>query len=130
MSYSKQTWATGDTVTAEKLNHMEDGIEGAGGGGGAGGMAVIPLEMSGTDTQTSLTWSEIKDIVESGNAAVLRFSYEEEGFFQIMDYHVINVMLESGTYSISAIFSEDELVGGVIFIANSANSKAVMQAVH
>lgn len=32
MSYEKQTWVTGDTVTAEKLNHMESGIEGAGGG--------------------------------------------------------------------------------------------------
>lgn len=30
MSYTKQTWATGDTVTASKLNHMEDGIAGAG----------------------------------------------------------------------------------------------------
>ena len=27
MSYSKQTWETGDTVTADKLNHMEDGIQ-------------------------------------------------------------------------------------------------------
>lgn len=26
MAYTKQTWATGDTVTAAKLNHMEDGI--------------------------------------------------------------------------------------------------------
>lgn len=26
MAYSKQTWATGDTITAAKLNHMEDGI--------------------------------------------------------------------------------------------------------
>lgn len=30
MSYTKQTWATGDTITAAKLNHMEDGIAGAG----------------------------------------------------------------------------------------------------
>ena len=30
MSYTKQTWANGDTITAEKLNHMESGIEGAG----------------------------------------------------------------------------------------------------
>lgn len=29
MSYTKQTWATGDTITAAKLNHMEDGIAGA-----------------------------------------------------------------------------------------------------
>lgn len=26
MSYTKQTWNTGDVITAEKLNHMEDGI--------------------------------------------------------------------------------------------------------
>lgn len=31
MSYEKQTWATGDIITADKLNHMEDGIAGAGG---------------------------------------------------------------------------------------------------
>ena len=27
MSYEKQTWQTGDIITAEKLNHMEDGIK-------------------------------------------------------------------------------------------------------
>lgn len=26
MAYTKQTWVTGDTITAEKLNHVEDGI--------------------------------------------------------------------------------------------------------
>ena len=29
MSYTKQTWASGDVVTAEKLNHIESGIESA-----------------------------------------------------------------------------------------------------
>lgn len=28
MSYTKQTWANGDIITAAKLNHMEDGIVG------------------------------------------------------------------------------------------------------
>lgn len=32
MSYTKQTWINGDTITAEKLNHIEDGISGSGGG--------------------------------------------------------------------------------------------------
>ena len=31
MAYTKQTWASGDTITAAKLNHIEDGIEEAGG---------------------------------------------------------------------------------------------------
>ena len=26
MSYTKNTWQTGDIVSSEKLNHMEDGI--------------------------------------------------------------------------------------------------------
>ena len=30
MSYEKQTWVTGETITAEKLNHIEDGVEQAG----------------------------------------------------------------------------------------------------
>lgn len=28
MAYVKNTWETGDVITAEKLNHMEDGIAG------------------------------------------------------------------------------------------------------
>ena len=32
MNYDKQTWQTGEVITANKLNHMEDGIEAAGGG--------------------------------------------------------------------------------------------------
>ena len=27
MAYEKQTWQCGETITADKLNHMEDGIE-------------------------------------------------------------------------------------------------------
>lgn len=30
MSYTKQTWSCGETITADKLNHMEDGIESGG----------------------------------------------------------------------------------------------------
>ena len=36
MAYEKQEWKCGDVVTAEKLNHMEDGITEASGGGYCG----------------------------------------------------------------------------------------------
>lgn len=29
--YEKQTWVTGETITEDKLNHMEDGIATGGG---------------------------------------------------------------------------------------------------
>lgn len=38
MAYAKQTWNNGDVITADKLNHMEDGIA-EGGSGGSGGLA-------------------------------------------------------------------------------------------
>ncbi len=38
MSYEKQTWTTGETITAEKLNHIEDGIA----EGGTGGLNLVP----------------------------------------------------------------------------------------
>lgn len=34
MSYEKQTWECGETITADKLNHMEEGIENASSSGG------------------------------------------------------------------------------------------------
>lgn len=32
MAYEKHTWSCGETVTAELLNHIEDGIAESGGG--------------------------------------------------------------------------------------------------
>jgi len=59
MSYEKQTWQTGDTVTSAKLNHMEDGIASAGGGGTGGGVLIVGINMQ---TMTlDKTWQEIHD---------------------------------------------------------------------
>lgn len=37
MAYTKQSWKTGDVITADKLNHMEDGI----GSGGSTGLEMV-----------------------------------------------------------------------------------------
>lgn len=54
MTYTPNTWATGDTITAAKLNNMEDGIANA----GSGWDAIIRLthgDNSGLDTTANLT---------------------------------------------------------------------------
>lgn len=52
MSYQKNTWYTGDTITAEKLNNIENGIQAASqGGGGGGGLPSYTSE----DANKSLT---------------------------------------------------------------------------
>lgn len=53
MAYEKQTWATGQVITAEKLNHMENGIEEADAGGGASPSTVIPSPLGTAAIGTS-----------------------------------------------------------------------------
>lgn len=65
MNYEKQTWVNGDVITAEKLNHMEDGI---------GGSSLEPLTITITyhgDTRTYTAnktyedfYSELQDYLE------------------------------------------------------------------
>lgn len=52
MSYTKYTWTDGETITAPKLNHMEDGIAGAGGD--------YDLVIMGSLTDNLQNWSVVK----------------------------------------------------------------------
>lgn len=70
MAYTKQTWATGDTVTASKLNHMEDGI--AEGGGGA--LIATVSDVGGVLTLDK-TVQEIYDALLSGTPAYIVYQY-------------------------------------------------------
>lgn len=54
MSYTPTNWQTGDTITAQLLNKMEQGIASAGGGGGV----LIATDTGGT---LDKTWQEIFD---------------------------------------------------------------------
>ena len=61
MAYEKQTWAAGQTITAEKMNHMEDGIlnnqgaKGDTGPAGADGQAATIDSVTATVDSTSGT---------------------------------------------------------------------------
>lgn len=58
MSYDKQTWVSGEVITATKLNHMEDGIDSASGGGG-GLTVTFTTEDSGMSYTADKTFQEV-----------------------------------------------------------------------
>lgn len=66
MSYDKQTWVDGDLITAEKLNHIEDGIANA--GGGTASMTVNVTDTTVDDFTFTLdkTFVEIKAVMDAG----------------------------------------------------------------
>lgn len=55
MSYTPHTWQTGETVTAEKLNALEQGVANAGGGGGG------VLKATFSNNTLDVTWQNIYD---------------------------------------------------------------------
>lgn len=71
MSYTPTVWANGDTITAQKLNKMENGIAEGGGGGGA----FMVYDVEGI---LDKTWQEIWDAAEVGPVTVVTVSTSTE----------------------------------------------------
>ena len=64
MAYTKNTWADGDIVTSEKLNHMEDGIASGENVFIVGGVTLGEDKASLGGTLDK-TWQEIHDAMQS-----------------------------------------------------------------
>lgn len=73
MSYTKHEWVNNETITAAKLNNIEDGIEEAAQSGGGG--ALIVTYNSGANNLDK-TVQEIHDAITSATPVYLRYTYE------------------------------------------------------
>ena len=106
MSYTPTTWATGDVITATKLNNMEQGIASAGGGG----PIVVDVSESGV---LSKTWQEISDAGMS-----FRRDEESNGTFRLTPMELIGG--SPGDYFV-------EYSDSTSFVASSATDYPVFE---
>lgn len=67
MSYEKQTWVTGDIITADKLNHIEDGV--------ANKTLILNRIIEFPFQKLDKTFGEIKDAFFSG--VIIYYHYYE-----------------------------------------------------
>lgn len=103
MSYVKQTWLNGETITATKLNHMEDGIEGA-------YVSTIPVvTITGADNNYTMDMKagELYAAIENSVGFALT---ENSG---TISYYMITQAIENSGYSFT--------VGGNVFTAATAD---------
>ncbi len=67
--YTKQTWNTGDIITAQKLNHMEDGIA------SSGGFLITFTPANDEEAEVigtiDKTYSEILSAIQSGRIPLM-----------------------------------------------------------
>lgn len=77
MNYEKQTWECGETITAEKLNHIEDGIANASSGGGAEPVFINAVRMVKTNNKAVYTTDKTpNDILEAfGQNKIAYFTF-------------------------------------------------------
>ena len=67
MAYTKNTWKTGDIVSSQKLNHMEDGIASA----SDGGVLIVNATKGSTEVTLDKTWKEIRDAFAVGVTVIV-----------------------------------------------------------
>jgi len=117
MSYTKTVWQSGDVVTAEKLNNLENGVE------SANSMPVVYATLVGepefyiayydAEITHAYTPSELREtlgkrvefIIKSGNdyfptIAVSWFNNEGTGTEDVVMYQVINPFATTGYVTI------------------------------
>ena len=75
MSYEKQTWQTGDVITQEKLNHMEDGIA-------DGEVVIIDAKAVRNDdtwevTEFGSSYNELKELILAKKYIVVRLENKD-----------------------------------------------------
>ncbi len=72
MSYTPHEWQNAEQITAEKLNHIENGIAQSGGGSGDSGVFVVSHDGATVDK----TFNEIKTALDSGQPV---YFFDSEG---------------------------------------------------
>ncbi len=106
MAYTKQTWANGDVITAEKLNHMEDGIESA-----VPAMFIITLEQSDEDYTIDKTMDEIMSAYNDGLIPVVKYG---NSFLYLLGEPDGEVVMFGGmtqfNYGISVVYTTTSFV--------------------
>ncbi len=99
MSYTPTDWKTGDVITAEKLNNMENGIANAGSGTSAGNAVVFEftatydLESHSYSIATDVTFEEVKSTFLAGKLCIAHIVAGQDDIYDI-------VLNQKGIYSV------------------------------
>lgn len=117
MSYTPNTWVTGDTITATKLNNMEQGIANAGGGA----IVELTFDLDSHKYTCDKTAIEIAELYASGGSVALSMTSAEDetySFWNVVSFVFDNSFPENFYFLMNVVSSSGSIVA---FSADSAN---------
>lgn len=112
MSYIPTEWQTGDIVTAEKLNKLEEGV--ASGGGGGGGLLEVVNPASGVYTLGGMSYNDVRALLLQGIIPIAHYTEDDHVF---AEFSVFYNTKEDGIYGVyfeSTFFFESETADGAL----------------
>lgn len=96
MSYTPTNWQTGDTITADKLNNMEQAIA------NAGGAVIVGYTFSTADGTLTFdkTWQELYNSMAAGSVCIATFDPEDFGtyYWPTVAAAITGLTIDSGNY--------------------------------
>lgn len=105
MAYEKQVWNCGDTITADKMNHIEDGIENA----SSGDALFVKYDHSEKTDSTATyyfdkTWQEVHDALVAGRVVKANAILQDAAGITdgVMDY-ITAATEDNGAYRIESV---------------------------
>lgn len=115
MSYNKTTWANGDVITAEKLNNIETGVE------GANNPLIVNVTWDDEEEKgvADKTFGEIRTALENGQLVYLHNISDDSNGLSV-SFHII--------YGISYNISEGEFAYGSLESSFQGFSVSVSEA--
>ena len=113
MSYEKTTWETGDIVTAEKLNNIENGIENAGGGS----TFVVNVEFEVSGLTCDKTWAEILNAGTNGESII----FVLKGTNEVQYFYPSHIFKDGKDFIVATVSVDNNGVNRFVFSTNSEN---------
>lgn len=131
MAYTPTTWVTGDTVTATKMNKLEQGVA------NAGSALICTCSSDGDDYVLDKTVAEIYDAYVAGTPVFIQFFYGTHGTYEdftshrwlapithIFSYNYANVIRIAVTRATFDYFNNDYNYVPAVSIFGASSSSA------
>lgn len=128
MNYEKQTWERGETISADKLNHIEEGIA------NSGGTFLIQPTGEATEDDTYVyhwydkTWKEADDALASGMYVTAGQPPQEGGIVIMLGHtqqHITHSFMSSPSlFGLSGVSYDSPIVQiSDILMSNGENER-------
>lgn len=125
MSYTKQTWVDGDLITAEKLNHIEDGVK------QASDHPLMVKALSSTDgvENPTHTYEEMLEAYNSGRYIVLKLLMMPEEYGKQAEFLPLASYYDgSNVFTFSLLVLNGNVVKSQKVTCDSSNTWTYTQA--